>query len=200
MGHPKQVILENEDPDLFQAYINCVYFGLEIVEQYTGTPGRSTPPRGTDDQRQQAADIIFEKQISLYLLAKRLNDYKIANLVIDAVMRFSLAATRIPAQAPVSLAFTDTFKDEPLRSLLHDLWIFGAEHTDIRRLRTNEFPYDFVHGVAIGLLEVKNLPPELRDDYQSVSSNCDSNACYYHSHDEKHPKCITTDPGEDRNN
>lgn len=200
MDQPNQIRLDNESPDEFESYINCVYFGLDIAEQWIETSGHATPPHETDDQRQKAADALFEKLISLYLLAKRLNDCKTANTVVDEIVRFNITTSRIPSQPPVSLAFTSTSKDEPLRSLLQDFWIFDAGDADIERLRTLEYPHDFVHGVAIGLLEVKNTPPDLRDDYQSVSSNCDQDGCCYHSHDEKHPKCITTGSGEDRNN
>lgn len=198
IDQPRQICLDNENPNDFESYVNYVYFGLDVVEQWIETSGHATPPHETDDQRQEAADTLFERQISLYLLAKRLKDYKTANTVVDEIVRFNFTTSRIPAQPPISLAFTSTDKDEPLRSLLKDLWIYDAGDADIERLRTLEFPHDFVHGVAIGLLEVKNLPPDLRDDYQSVSSNCDEDACCYHSHDEKHPRCNPRRPGEHR--
>lgn len=195
---PKPMLLENEDPELFQTYINCVYFGMDILEQWKELSGHTAPLAETDDQKQEAADGLFEKHIMLYLLAKRVNDLKTANAVIDEIIRFSDSMHMIPAQPPISQAYTGTHKFEPLRKLLQDIWIYDAAVADIQRLRTSSFPYDFVHGVAVGLLEVDRTPTEERDYLWSASSNCDQDVCYYHLHDEKHPRCATDDSDEDQ--
>ncbi|GAB7331757.1 hypothetical protein MBLNU13_g03725t2 [Cladosporium sp. NU13] len=89
------VDLKGEDPEIFQAYLSCVYFGPETLE------------------RAATADLLFEKLIRLYLLAERLIDLKTVNIATDEITRTSNYLGLIPLQGPISLAYASTAKYNP---------------------------------------------------------------------------------------
>jgi len=61
----KPVDLKDEDPELFQAYMNCVYFGSDTIEHWVDTFERPLRMETTANDKQTA---LFSKLISLYLL------------------------------------------------------------------------------------------------------------------------------------
>jgi hypothetical protein len=83
--------------------------------------------------KELVADVLFDKLIRLYLLARRLGDFKTANLVTSEIIRFSYAIETVPTEIPTSLAYAATAAGNPLRKLLHHCgsttwasWLRGA--------------------------------------------------------------------------
>lgn len=185
------VDLKAEDPELFQAYLNCVYFGSETIDQWAD----EFEPLETDAEEQVAADMLFEKLIRLYLLAERLIDLKTANLVIGEIIRFSDASIFIPTHIPVSLAYAATTTGSPLRKLSRDFWVYGSVNTNTERLRTDGFPSEFLQDIAIEMLRVAH-DESARDFYSSIKNICSRNKCSYHQHDAMHPQCGSENLGE----
>lgn len=146
--------LRGVDPELFQAYLNFVYFGPETVEQWADASeaeATAKPEGNTNDkkriikaEKQAAADLVFEMLIRLYLLAERLVDFKTANMVIAEIIRASRLLGCIPTQGPISLAYASTVEGSPLRKLLRDYWICesASTHTDHERIRAAGFPLE----------------------------------------------------------
>lgn len=182
---------------LFQTYINCVYFGLNMKEQWTAVCNPALTSDQTDEQKQEASDALFAKQVELYMLARRLDDYKTANTVIDEIIKFSSKTSIIPGQWAVSHAYTDeTDKDEPLRMLFRDLWAYDAVAADKSKLQENGFPYHFMHELSVALFEAIRVDRDRLE--QSVADNCSKDFCHYHLHDGNHPRCVPEDSDEDQ--
>jgi hypothetical protein len=192
----------DEDPELFQAYLNCVYFGSDIIEQWADSSEVETKAKSecsTRDEKQAAGDLIFEKLIGLYLLAERLVDLRTANTVIDEIIRARDVLRCIPTQGPITLAYASTEKGDPLRKLLRDFWTNDSTtvrthpRTDRERLRDAGFPLECLQDIAIEALEM------VREDdygsYMTVQRIYSANMCHYHQHDELHPRCIPVELG-----
>ena len=136
----KPVDLKDEDPELFHAYMNCVYFGHETIRHWIDTLKLPPKPEVSTNGEQQAQDAIFTTIISLQLLCQKLIDFKAANIVIDEMIRFSSTVKTIPSQGPIALAYGSALKDNPLRSLLRDYWIYESGNANRQVLCAEDFP------------------------------------------------------------
>jgi hypothetical protein len=187
-GQP--VDLKDEDPELFQAYMNCVYFGDETIEHWVDDYLSSLPEMLVDD-KQQARDALFTKLIGLYLLCQRLIDFKAANMVIDEVIRLTNAGKIIPMRGPIVLAYSSTIKDHPLHALIRDYWIYESSNTERRVLRADDFPAECLQDITLALLgKFDEFPLRQFNLNLSVGTLCLRDKCRYHSHDEKHRRCV----------
>jgi hypothetical protein len=191
---------EGEDPELFQAYLNCVYFGPETLEQWADAcmaESEAEPEGKTRDEEQAVADLVFEKLIRLYLLAERLVDLRTANMALGEIIRSSMLLRVIPMQVPTSLAYASTAKDSPLRTLLRDYWVYesGSTDTDRERLRTAGFPSEFSQDIAIEMLRIVSESEDYDPFDKTVKEIYSDNKCHYHQHDELHPSCIPVETG-----
>ena len=196
------VDLRGEDPELFHAYLNFVYLGPETVEQWADASEAETaakPEGNTKDEKQAVADLVFEKLIRLYLLAERLIDFKTANMVVAEIVRASRLLGCIPTQSPTSLAYASTVEGSPLRRLLRDYWLYesASTHTDHERVRAASFPLECLQDIAMEGLRTLEVPAEYSYvRFKTVKTICAERVCYYHQHDELHPKCVPEDSGE----
>jgi hypothetical protein len=125
--------------------MNCVYFGIEIIEHWVDTfehpPHRAT---SADDEH----NALFSKLINLYLLCEELLDFKAANMVIDQIIRFSFCAGVIPLLAPTSLAYNSTVQGSLLRKLLRDYWMYESGNIDRETLLAEDFPVECLQDIA----------------------------------------------------
>ena len=187
-GRP--VNLKDEGPELFQAYMNGVYFGFETIEHWVDKfehpPHRVTS--ATDEH-----NTLFAKLISLYLLCEKLIDFKAANMVIDKITRFGFDAGVIPLLAPTSLVYNSTAKGSPLRALLRDYWMHDSGNIDRETLLADDFPVECLQDIALAVLkkfdEFPQNPFSRHELALSVNTLCLKEKCRYHLHDDKHPQC-----------
>jgi hypothetical protein len=188
--------LRSEDPELFQAYLNCVYFGAETMEQWADElqASFSSDDADTSDEassaKEAAADVLFTKLIRLYLLAARLGDLKIANQVTSEIIRFSYAIETVPTQIPTSLAYAATAAGNPLRKLLRDFWICDSAGIAKGRLRAAGFPLECLQDIATEMFRAVREAGHVRE---TVRDLCSEEVCRYHQHDELHPECSAED-------
>ena len=185
--------LKLKDPELFKIYINCVYFGQNFINQYGDAHQLSFSRNDLDSERAyEAADVVFDKLTSLCLLAIEMRDYKTANMVIDEIIRFSDLSMSYPRRNSIELVYAYNAEDrQPLRLLMRDFWIYECYGRDIELIRDEDYHADFVRDVAISLLDIRVLREctEKFDVDRRVMKNCSEDPCYYHVHDEMHPRC-----------
>jgi hypothetical protein len=191
----KVVYLRNHDPELFQEYVHCVYFGPQALRQWAQASEVKTEANSdgsTRDEKQTAADLVFKKLVGLYLLAVRLVDFKTANMVTDEIIRASDALACIPTQGPVSLAYASTGTGSPLRRLLRDFWIYqsASTQTDSEHLRTAGFPAECVQDIAIDMIRIASSDPDNTNFDQAFKDFYFDEACRYHHHNRLHPACV----------
>jgi hypothetical protein len=113
-----QIMLVNEEPRLFSAYLHTVYFGAEHLEKQIA-PG--------DDASSTDVTENAKFLIDLYVLADRLLDPVTADVVIDELIRILYDVD--DPDGKVSFAVTtrmyasNTDGSSPLRKLVRDLRI-----------------------------------------------------------------------------
>lgn len=196
-GNPERPVdLTDEDPEVFQGYMNCVYFGSDIV-QYWVNDKLSSQPRGSAsaEEMQQFHDTIFTKFIELYVLAQKMIDFQTANMVIDEIIRFRETAkvVPVPMQAAISLAYKFTVKNDPLRRLLRDCWVCDPRKTDREVLLADDFPVECLQDIAVASLT--SIDEYLSRRWQlhpftSIRELCGADKCHYHRQDKTlAPKC-----------
>jgi hypothetical protein len=106
----KPVDLTEHEPEVFETYIQCVYYGTVTSPELPSCKG--------DDS--------FKGLITLYLLADKLNDIITTNLVADEIIRTSEDLRKVPNSLCVTLAFDSTVAGSPLRKLCRDYYAHEA--------------------------------------------------------------------------
>jgi hypothetical protein len=183
----KPVDLQDEDPELFQAYMNITYFGSETIEQWVDALDLPAELQTFANDEQTA---LFTRLIRLYLLCEKLIDLKAANIVIDEIVRFSDMARVIPLLVPTSLAYGSTANGASLRKLLRDYWMYESSRVERQELRADGFPAECLQDIALAALErLDGLPLERADINMSVRTLCLREKYRYHLHDRLHPQC-----------
>jgi len=194
-GDPnKPVDLEDEDAKVFNAYVNCVYFGPDALQQ------------DTDEIEDQPENVQLVKKhetcvalVRLYQLADKLQDPVTANMVIDEIIRRSDVLEHVPRFTTISLVYSYTPANSPLRRLMCDCWVYEVSAgwiVDRKATSRDPFgnlPHEFVEDV---LLEFYSAKSKGRGQTLEAAFSGDPRAnegrdkCHYHQHDDKHPRCI----------
>ena len=129
----------------------------------------------------------FKGLIALYLLADKLNEIITTNLVADEIIRTSEALHMIPSTSCVTLAFNSTIEGNPLRRLCKDYYVHEAAVGVLENLKEGQLPFQFIKEV---LLELDRMTRHATPYDQRTKVGCvDREQCYYHQHDDDHPKC-----------
>lgn len=170
-GTNKPVDLTEHEPEVFTSYMQCVYHGSVTVPELHRYAGLGC----------------LEDLITLYLLADKLNDFITTNLVADEIIRMSEEVQRVPNSTCVTLAFESTVVASPLRRLCRDYYAHEATVGVLERMKEGVYPFHFVKHV---LLEVDRLVRKKAPNDGCARVNCvNREKCYYHQHDDEHPKC-----------
>lgn len=126
--------------------------------------------------------------IVLYLLADKLNDVPTTNLVMDEIIMLSGEVPNLPCSDSVTLAYNSTGARSPLCKLCRDYYVNEAKRAHLGRIHQGRFPFQFLQDVV---LEFASLATGDGPDDQRTYVNCvDREKCYYHQHDDQHPRCL----------
>jgi hypothetical protein len=185
-GSPKKPVdLKDEDPRVFNEYMNCVYFGQEGLKHYADNI-KST----AEVDRTEPADAGFEALIRVYLLADKLQDLDTTNVVIDEIMRFSDTAKRVPCSSNYHLVYDNTTPHSRLRVLMRDFWMYEMDEEYDKAL--DALPQDLMQDILGEFLRVKRARKHatVKEAFnKDLSTDLDSYICFYHQHDGKHSRC-----------
>lgn len=181
----KPVDLRDEEPEVFNTYINCVYFGQNALKHHEDDL-KSSPA----SESQATASAGFRALIQVYLLADKLQDPTTANIAIDEIIRFSDAAKLVPS-AGYSLVYSQTPRNSPLRTLMRDFWINEMNPTTKKPLKN--LPLELMQDIMAEFLQVKDKyeGSTVREAFRrTLSADTKQDRCRYHQHDDKHPRCV----------
>lgn len=185
-GDPKKPVdLKDEDAEVFDTYVNCVYFGCETLELYADEAKSCT---GSDRNVKVIAG--FRALIQVYLLADKLQDLTTANMVIDEIMRFSDLVHQVPTHT-WSDVYSRTPRQSPLRALMRDYWVYEMIPTVSNPLKG--LSQDFMEDILLEFLRVKAKDQNATINKafrSSLSARTKDDKCLYHQHDDKHPRCV----------
>lgn len=179
----KPVDLKDEDPEVFNRYTNCVYFGPAALGHDADDIDYSTPD--SIDYRCGVIDSL----VRVYLLPDKLQNPATCNIAIDEILRWSYITRIVPSVKTVSYVYQHTPERSSLRVLMRNFWIYDMDLDDAPPL--DELPFEAVRDIASEFFRVK-----YEEWHQTIGDTFYKNhkaaedTCYYHQHDDKHPRCV----------
>lgn len=182
----KPTNLEDEDPEIFSTYLNCMYFGKEAFQE-DAEPVESRRTAGKQKKRRlplpdafdlpeetslvaedaktaQEEDPEFEERFwqlagamtKTYLLADMLQDPQTANMVIDAIIQCCADAGRCLTVAMAELVYEKTLHGNPLRKLVRDFLVYKTASEHYVLLQAPDFPADLARDIAAEFIRRKD--------------------------------------------
>ena len=163
----KPTHLEDEDPEVFEAYVRAVLFDrIRIQGLGLDESGLFESNAAMEEEFAQHCDttvegVIFDLKVNrrflglmkLYALANMLIDHKITNMIIDETIRtFELTKT-IPTTDSVQVVYSSTVSGDGMRNLLGGLFADGAT----KEMSQKGWPDEFMRDLAVTLLKHKEL-------------------------------------------
>ena len=187
-GNPKKLVdPEEDDTEVFSTYINCVYFGSEILkdlsDEWTSSP---------ESDRVAKARTGLRSLLQIYLLADKLQDLATANMVIDELVCFSDFVWQTPNQGDFSFVYRHTPQNSPLRKLMRDYFLH-EQNTSKAEKCVQHLNRGLVDDIMLEVLRIKRTDKHSTVDTalkRSAKSKTDKDKCHYHQHDDKHPRCV----------
>lgn len=170
-GTNKPVDLTEHEPEVFAGYMQCVYNGTVTLPELPDYMG----------------DNSFKGLIMLYLLANKLNDLTTTNLVMDEIIVLSEKVREIPSSYSITLVYKSTAAGSPLRKLCRDYYVHEAMDWMLEDSDEGEFHFEFLKDV---LLEFRRMSShDTYNDERRKIGCVNREKCYYHQHNDEHPKC-----------
>lgn len=174
------IVLCDADPEVFNAYLHCVYFGRKSLKNHvaamaeerpyypenpsdddngeggaTGAGGAGSDAAGTDKTSKSEDETVEKFLVNLYLLAIKLIDPTTANLAINALVHF-VDTDRFISNEMVHFVYNSTPKDSKLRLLFRDIHIHSMEDSWLTDITAGmQYPYDFVCEVMCRVWHLK---------------------------------------------
>ena len=179
---PNPIALPEDDPEVFDIYLNCVYKNCVDV-------GNLEDPLPSEEHYHECSRV-YLRLAKTYLLADKLQDVATTNLVMDEIIRYRTSRLSIPPRGVTAFIAGHTLVESPLRRFFVDLYVHQASLGAIQAaFGTDRLPQSFMFSV---LEEKTRLDKENREKtIKSVfcSYHVDKPRCRYHQHDERHPRC-----------
>jgi hypothetical protein len=189
-GTPKKPVdLRDEDTNVFNEYMNCVYFGQDTLKHYADDVNSCSA--ADPDSRLSSADDGFRALIHLYLLADRLQDIATANMIIDEIIQYSDIVRAAPGSQNYDHIYKHTAPHNPLRILMRDYFLHETSPTDERAVKG--LPPELMTDVLLEFMRIKDQHWDsgVQDAFaHDLSDHTKKDKCYYHQHDDKHPRCV----------
>lgn len=162
-------MMADERPELFSAYLHCLYFGVESLKK------RMTP----EDDAISTGDAKF--LTDLYILADKLLDPVTANLVIDELVTLLDNDFDDELSSAVTIhVYASTADGSPLRRLWRDHHIHEATFTWPLNAREQGLPYALLQDVLIETFRLESENPKgiVEDVFRNSPADRERN--HYH--------------------
>ena len=179
----KEVELPDDIPEIFNAYLHCVYKDKVDI----GDLSIAIHPE--DESRSEATKINC-RLVLTYVLADKLADVIASNMIIDEIARYSDRVGKVPSSDALKATLSNTLEGSAIQRLLLDYYVHEANALSMETICTKEFvPGEFLHRI---LKEKARL-----EDTHRKGKICEvfqvgyvmKHLCHYHQHDEEHPSC-----------
>ena len=185
--HPVEAIcLENEDPQVFSMYLNCVQVGMETLNIGAEAPeddrepdvaaAAAEEPLGPDVFLRPESEIAaheaayraplceFLKHLDrsarsltdLYLLADKLQDLQTANLVMDELLRFNAESDECFSHEVISHVYDSTAHGHPLRRLMRDNCVYDRDSVSYMQVHVEGGHSDFIRDALVEFVRVRD--------------------------------------------
>lgn len=144
----KAVDLKDKYSELFNTYINCVYFGREVLQTYADECTSCS-----ESDRATKIVIGFRALARLYLLADKLQDLTTANMAIDEFMSLSDVVQRVHSSQD-SYVYSHTPPNSPLRVPMRDYCLY-EHNTSPAAKWVERLPRGLINDIMLEVLRIK---------------------------------------------
>ena len=175
--------LQNEDPEVFARYLNCVYFGTDALQLDANAPEDDHDDGSDNEELPPDAFLCSEAEFArihhegissrgkylkyiyqcldiftdLYVLADRLRDVETANLVMDALICFSEKGAIISNTDTIRHVYDSTAHGSPLRKFVRDECVYNTQSWAYMDLHVASCHAEFARDVMVEFLRVKDF-------------------------------------------
>lgn len=210
-------MLVEDDPEVFDAYLNYVYFGIEMLRdgdgRYAHLAGESEPESsdGEDendsdsddesvatDEKVRAIQAVANEQYktltAVHVLAAKLQDPETANMATDEILRIQGLLLTLPNKETTNFVYESTTRKSHLRMLIRDFWLHHtSEIGESKYILEGGYPAELSQEIVSEYLRIKK-----RCKCTSKKKGCfcfdkwpcmNQDKCHYHMHDEHYPRC-----------
>lgn len=175
--------LPEEDPNIFDLYLGCVY---ENDAKLTDRP--------LGDLSEEDCDLMLILAGRIWIFADRMGDCASANLMIDIFLRMP----HIPSMECVRYIFLHTPVGSLLRKLCVDQWACHMSSAKMEKLDVHLLPQDFL----VEVLRTKLLAEDLDVVVLEVQNallhrDVEEQRVIYYQYDHLHPKPVEEGEGKE---
>lgn len=163
------VKLPEDDPDVFDCYIRCLY--------------ENTTCRAGNDEK------VFLRSVRSWILADKLGDSRSANLFIDSLIAYSDEAKVLPTPQCTSFALANTAATSPLRRLMVDYRVHECTLTQVKQ-EINDLAWDVLAAMVLEHRRIEETCPDISVNAAFRWVLSAQPRCHYHLHDEANPSCV----------
>lgn len=159
------IILEDEDPDVFERFNGWLYTGDLLKEVET------------------SATISWSELLDMCIFAEKRDVPRLHNATIDAMIR-TIGAKRTVPGTEIGYAWNNTADSSKLHDFLVDLYVKKADVQKCLRRegsKSEAIPYDFIAEIAIGLYKSR--------EGGAVHIDMWKDRCRWHIHETADPPC-----------
>jgi hypothetical protein len=143
----KPAILDDDDPEVFENYMRCVYSGDLDPHPYDSSDGSNS----IDDGHLDALS-------KIWVLADKLIDLQTANMNMDEIYNYCNKMEDFARNSSFNLVYDSTVSDSPLRMFMRDTVIYNHhgivgffEHED-----PSDYHVEFYRDIAVRLMCITN--------------------------------------------
>lgn len=178
----RAIELPEDDPDIFDIYVNCVYNNVVDVG--------ALEDRLAGEDRYYLENRHDARLVRSWVLSDKLRDVSASNMFIDALIELSEKVEKLPSKQVLSLALQSSIPSSAICQLFVDYWAYEVD-PDAFTTDHSLIPIWFIFKVAEKKTQLcrDNLGARIEDVFfgRCVSKHL----CRYHQHDENHPYCGT---------
>jgi len=170
-GSARVINLPEDTPEVFTIYLRCLYRNTIACEGRSGSAA------------------CFGLAIEVYILADKLGDLTSANLAIDHIVHLSDERHGIPSYRWAEYIFDYTPERSPLQRLMVDFLVQEGSKSNFEGEYFDTITLTFAKAV---IKEYYRLVREGWDKKVKVSFDRHASErprCWYHQHNDDHPKC-----------
>jgi hypothetical protein len=177
----KSIELPEDDPDVFDIYLHCVYTNCVDVGD---TEEALESEDGFDEHERECLRLL-----NTYILADKVGDVITSNMVIDEIILMSEETDLLPSSKVTGIAASTAPPETPIYQLYLDFYVYEAGVSAIQTFKRGYVPEAFM----LSVLEEKT---KLSEDNRTVKIEdvfeygfTTNHKCRYHRHDNEHPRC-----------
>lgn len=184
-GTLKAIELPEDDADIFDIYLYCMYGTFVDVGDLNDTLDA--------EEGLSTLDRTHLRLVKTYMLADKLGDIVTTNMVVDRMIDLTDSAKQLPGNETTRIVTSYTSQESPLRKLFIDYYVHEASMESLRKmLRDDTIPRTFICEVLDEKATLASHCEALKINEVFLNDFTKNHKCRYRQHDKLYPSCCKT--------